>query len=102
GWGVGEGEGVDGGGKNGGPRGGWAGGPPIEIFAAISVSSLALAGCRRRLRRRNGDGRWRGSRRHAGGGGRACVFARGPGVLAAGEHERQNDDDEDGACNPSP
>src|SRR5215813_4163245 len=68
----------------------------------MSARLLALAGCGRRLRRRDYDGRRRSSRRHAGRGRWACVFARGPGALAAGEHERQNDDDENGACDPSP
>src|SRR5262245_44454810 len=68
----------------------------------MSARLLALAGCGRRLRRRDYDGRRRSSRRHAGRGRWACVFARGPGALAAGEHERQNDDDEHGACDPSP
>src|SRR5215468_8309483 len=68
----------------------------------MSARLLALAGCGRRLRRRDYDGRRRSSRRHAGRGRWACVFARDPGALAAGEHERQNDDDEHGACDPSP
>src|SRR5215469_3064844 len=73
-----------------------------KISSGVCAPLLALAGCRGRLRRRDGDSGRRGSRRHAGGGRRVCVFARGPRALAAGEHERQNDDDEDGAGHPCP
>src|SRR5262249_15983045 len=73
-----------------------------KISSGVCAPLLALAGCRGRLRRRDRDSGRRGSRRHAGGGRRVCVFARGPRALAAGEHERQNNDDEDGACDPCP
>src|SRR6516162_6500902 len=73
-----------------------------KISSGVCAPLLALAGCRGRLRRRDGDSGRRGSRRHAGGGRRVSVFARGPRALAAREHECQNDDDEDGACDPCP
>src|SRR6516165_5066025 len=73
-----------------------------KISSGVCAPLLALAGCRGRLRRRDGDSGRRGSRRHAGGGRRVCIFARGPRALAAREHECQNDDDEDGACDPCP
>src|SRR6266511_3815285 len=74
----------------------------IQRFPLLSILLPALAGGRGWLSRGNGNGRRRGSRRHARGCGRARVLAGGAGAVAPCEHKRQDDDDEHGASDPAP